>query len=717
MNLTFASFCSGIGAPEKAWTPLGWRPLFFSEIEPFPCAVLAYHYPDVPNLGDMTKITDEQIKDFRPDVVVAGTPCQSFSVAGLRGGMDDPRGNLALVFLRLVDRLRPKWVVWENVPGFLSIDGGEACRNFLDAIESLGYVADIDILDAQYFDVPQRRRRIFICAQSKENILRQKTISSALTICQCVAESLQLALIVLSARSKPDSENFTFDVSEPSRSLLRRIALFDLQKVGAASMLQSNLDVLRQWCECGRGESASASGKNGTADLKNTTAIRSAESIAGTERWRDEFLSIGTSLKNALAESFSTLREFTTSTSKSETTDRKIYSCAKACLLIAAHITQSMDSSPSFWNAASSILTAVKGFIDYARYTSSSLFADMDWVQPWHDFIRQAEPAIKSLENLRVSNFDQILSVSASMSGNPAPSREAGARIAASLTHGADSGGKGGYAGRRREDDSNIVANCVDAHMGMGGPDDNAAHANHLVAQWPAEVAPTLNAHFGDKAGLEDQHIRGEVCSSPPEISLCLNAGAMGRQDFETETLIPVIGGGFSSDVTAFDTTQVSSSKNFSNPKPGEPCHPLASAAHPPAIAYRTSGNCGVMEQGDKTAALTTNTDPNSTIIAIQERAVSENVNAGPQGKGYQENIAYTLEARHHSQSIVSPMAVRRLLPVEYEKLMGQPPGYTDIKFRGKPAADGPRYRVLGNSMAVPILRWIAERIEAVESP
>jgi DNA (cytosine-5)-methyltransferase 1 len=159
----YLSLCSGIEAASCAWKPLGWEAVAFSEIEPFPSAVLAHHYPDVPNLGDMTKWREWDIDGLRPvDLVVGGTPCQSFSVAGLRGGMADPRGNLALEFLAIVDAVRPKWVVWENVPGVLSSGGGRDFGSFLGALGQLGYGWAYRVLDAQYFGVAQRRRRVFV---------------------------------------------------------------------------------------------------------------------------------------------------------------------------------------------------------------------------------------------------------------------------------------------------------------------------------------------------------------------------------------------------------------------------------------------------------------------------------------------------------------------------------------------------------------------------
>ena len=158
--MRYLSVCSGIEAATVAWHGLGWQPAGFSEIEPFPSAVLAHHYPGVPNLGDMTNYKEWNIGAV--DLVVGGTPCQSFSVAGLRKGLEDPRGNLALVYCGILDHFRPKWCVWENVPGVLSSNGGRDFGSFLGALAELGYGFAYRVLDAQYFGVAQRRRRVFV---------------------------------------------------------------------------------------------------------------------------------------------------------------------------------------------------------------------------------------------------------------------------------------------------------------------------------------------------------------------------------------------------------------------------------------------------------------------------------------------------------------------------------------------------------------------------
>ena len=159
--MKYLSVCSGIEAATVAWHPLGWQAVGFSEIEKFPSQVLAHHYPNVPNLGDMTKYKEWNLES-NVDVFVGGTPCQSFSVAGLRKGLDDPRGNLMLTYLAIANQYRPKWLVWENVPGVLSSNGGLDFASLLRGMGECGYGFAYRILDAQYFGVAQRRRRVFV---------------------------------------------------------------------------------------------------------------------------------------------------------------------------------------------------------------------------------------------------------------------------------------------------------------------------------------------------------------------------------------------------------------------------------------------------------------------------------------------------------------------------------------------------------------------------
>jgi DNA (cytosine-5)-methyltransferase 1 len=186
--MKYASVCSGIEAATVAWEPLGWKPVWLSQFDPehnykrgidFPSQVLQHHYPHVPNLGDMTKIREnDTYKGSEFDLLVGGTPCQAFSIAGLRAGLGDERSNLALEYIRILGEKQPRWFVWENVPGVLSSNGGAdfACilsgftgrditaQKFEKAgvIEGDFYSIAWRVLDSQHFGVPQRRRRVFV---------------------------------------------------------------------------------------------------------------------------------------------------------------------------------------------------------------------------------------------------------------------------------------------------------------------------------------------------------------------------------------------------------------------------------------------------------------------------------------------------------------------------------------------------------------------------
>lgn len=158
--MIYGSVCSGIEAATVAWHPLKWVPAWFSEIENFPNRVLSHHYPTIPNLGDMTTILDQKF-DRNIDLLVGGTPCQSFSVAGQRGGLDDERGNLALEFCRILREVKPRWFVWENVVGALSSNDGKDLGTIFGKMAQCGYGIAYRVLDAKYFGVPQTRRRLY----------------------------------------------------------------------------------------------------------------------------------------------------------------------------------------------------------------------------------------------------------------------------------------------------------------------------------------------------------------------------------------------------------------------------------------------------------------------------------------------------------------------------------------------------------------------------
>ena len=412
--MKYGSVCSGVEAATVAWHPLGWEPQWFSEIEKFPSAVLAHHYPDTPNYGDMTQFKewpDERSNGV--ELIVGGPPCQDFSIAGQRRGMSvagnegGERANLTLKYLDLVAHFRPRWICYENVPGLLSSNRGRDFGAFLGALAELGYGFSWRTLDAQFYGVPQRRRRVFVVGY-----------------------------------------------------------------------------------------------------LGN-------------------------------------------------------------------------------WRRAAAVL-----------------------------FERE------------------------SLSGHPAPSRKARQETAGTIAARAGSGGGGGL-----------------------GTDE--ACSGYLQPTWPAEIASTLNAAFGDKQGLKDQHI---------------NSGA---PLFVPHTVGPLTAG------------------MHKGPRGTE----AVKSNH--VIAFGAQNSAG---QGDSVSTKVTPTLNKSKTPAI---AWDEELNA-------REELAGTLlrgGAGGRHDGVMQASAVRRLTPVECERLQGFPDDYTQIPYRNKPAEncpDGPRYKALGNSMAVPVMRWIGERIKMV---
>lgn len=305
----------------------------------------------------------------------------------------------------------------------------------------------------------------------------------------------------------------------------------------------------------------------------------------------------------------------------------------------------------------------LKAYIDYARFTSSDFFGDLGRVHEWIDFIGQAERSSDALGNIRVRNSGEILPLRESLSGNPPPRREARARVAETLTRGADSGGKGGYAGRRREDDVNLVAHALTSE-GHDASEDGTGRGTPMVV---SAVTSKWAEGSGGPSGDECQNL-------------------------------------------VFDTTQISSPGNYSNPKPGDPSHPLAAGAHPPAIfesRYARNGR-GAPEE-----------------ICPPLKAQS-----GQSGKG-------------DAAPLLAGSGIRRLTPRECERLQGFPDDWTLIDYSGRASKkkieedvfryylrsgfdeegaraaarhpDSPRYRAIGNSMAVPVMAWIGRRIQMAE--
>ena len=515
--MLFGSVCSGIEAASVAWHPLGWRAAWLAEIEPFPCALLAHHYPEVPNIGDMTTlpalIASGEVES--PDLFCGGTPCQAFSVAGLRRSLDDARGNLSLVFCEIANAIdtaraargeQPAIVFWENVPGVLNTkDNAFGCflaglageddalvppgGKWADAGAVFGPARAVAwrVLDAQYFGLAQRRRRVFVVASA-----------------------------------------------------------------------------------------------------------------------RDDF-----------------------------------------------------------------------------------------------------DPAAVLLE------FDGVRRDSA-------PSREAGEGTAVSGIKGAAIGRKpdaGPQYSEHLHDGTCYTLNCVDQHAVVTGGLGVATYECGGIGAYPA-TTHTLRGEGFDAS--EDGTGRGTPLVPHVVGALACNTGPNGHdagnfacnQAVDAGHVLPV----------AFDTTQITSATNRSNPQPGDPCHTLAKGAHAPAVAVGADCFNGSLT-GDVAATMGTRGSSQNasgpTLLTCSQQAAVAVALRGRDGGATAElgdevqNCLRASSGGGDKPHVLAALQVRRLTPRECERLQGFPDDYTLIPYRNKPAADGPRYKALGNSWAVPVVRWIGQRIAA----
>ena len=458
--MRFGSVCSGIEAASVAWHPFGWEAAWLSEIEPFPCAVLKHHYPNVPNLGDMTKFKEWKIES-NVDVLVGGTPCQSFSVAGLRKGLDDPRGNLMLTYLAIAKQHRPRWLVWENVPGVLSSADGRDFGSFLGGLAICGYGFAYRVLDAQYFGVAQRRKRVFVVGY--------------------LGDWRPAAAVLFERHSLQGHPAPSREKRESSAASIRSSPVYGGSDANTADTVTS------KWAKGSGGPSGNECG----------------------------------------------------------------LFVAQPIVLDRAAFNQGENAQYKF----------------------------------------RAEPS-ETMDCLVAKGPHAIL--------QPIPIHDQATR----------------HAGKNGE-----------KTMGKG---------NGLGIGQPGEPMNTLTK--GDRHAVAQP--------------------------------IP------------FDTTQITSPQNGNNPKSGDPCHPLAAGAHPPAVAFGFDAY-------------------NQTIQGQVNQPLR--VSSAP---GQVDAVG----------GIVQGMAVRRLTPIECERLQGFPDNYTDIKPKGKQTPDGPRYKALGNSMAVPVMAWIGKRIQEVEN-
>ena len=644
-RLRYLSVCSGIEAATQAWHPLGWQPVALSEIEAFPSAVLAHHYPHVPNWGDMTRF--QEWPDADVDVLCGGTPCQSFSVAGLRQGLADPRGNLTLTFLSVARKYRPHYIVWENVPGVLS-DKDDALGMFMSGLNELGYAIDCDILDAQYFGLAQRRRRVFFVCHSIAIGRQKKTPLFSNATGQFLSELLLSVLAEASDPSKLGAAISAWPARLTRRGLMPKMKCFGLPletpptKAGVSAFLQS---LENDWAEAlrqlpgalGRSELncdlASAAPADDTADGA-LSAFRTDHQSSNIEKsWSD--------ISDALCDLMSMS---TTSTATRTTTTSEIYTCARLSLSIVQSIIRSTPSPQNYFDGDGSGLTALRAFTNYARQAASDLFGNLDGLCDWFGFIAEAEGAIRSLVgNLGDrANTGTLFPDAEGVRWYSAPCREAGQRPAPTIS--ARPTGGGGL-GTDFDLDGGLIT--LDAGFDVCGTLSDGAH----------------------------------------------NGGGLNGQDAYTGRILPVAHALRGED---FDASEDGTGRGT----------PLVAVAFAPQAGGKQT-TLGFADDG-AVQTLGANQTPAVAFDLAQITSAANRTRVAP------ELPASTLNAAGQMH-VATPWAVRRLTPRECEALQGFPPDFTRIPYRGKPTElcpDGPRYKALGNSMAVNCMAWLGERID-----
>jgi DNA (cytosine-5)-methyltransferase 1 len=594
--MRYLSVCSGIEAVSVAWQPLGWQPAMFAEIDPFCCWLLRsrygasrpIHMPSphhassrkeakqravairnivalpadgvIVNAGDFTKIGKQDVGTV--DLLAGGTPCQSFSIAGKRAGLDDPRGNLTIEFARLADRLRPLWVVWENVPGVLSIDGGRTFGAFLGMLVECGYGVAYRILNAQYFGVPQRRRRVFVIGYlgdwrpAAAIFLEQSCLSGYPPPRREARQGAAGGVEVGPAGGRLTDTSPTIDAGCKDGFIRNQLG------VGVLSSTSETSHCLN-------------AGSMGRQDFETETLIAHSLSADGFDANED-----GTGRGTPIV----------------------------PIAICTAH-TQSNGS----------------GFSDDIAHTLESGSAQ----------------AVAF--NLRGREGGAMPEVSESASLRASAGGSTNSYIA--------------FSAKDRGADAGAIAPTL---RGMG---HDSSHANG-----GGQIAIAFSTNQ-----------RGEVRGRAVHGSLSSSRGSGNQIDGIVQTLIDESPAPVGFTLHGSDST--------------------ASTATPTEIA----GSLRTRAPGS--------VENSSTTAVLQEQSV-----ASPLTASYGRQVDSSDTSNGPPNLLRSQMAVRRLTPRECERLQGFPDDYTLVEYRGKPASDGPRYKALGNSMAVPVMRWIGERIAAVDA-
>lgn len=454
--------------------------------------------------------------------------CQDLSVAGKRAGLGGERSGLFWEIVRIAKDVRPPFLLLENVPGLLSSNGGADIDLILDALHEAGYLTEVEECDSQHFGVPQRRRRLFFIGVDAASGLQKPTHFSSVTLAAVVAQSLLDAWELLGPPSGTAPLDSGSGGSLPAvTGLLRRMRTYAASQ--APSMWPQLLDLLAERRMQSKSEPESWACPSESHQLGLSRSGGKGTSSRVVEGAADDGISTERSWQRLWGDLWTAPSASTISTWSSTTTAETICICAEATLTTFALIEALSGSCPHCWNAASLSLTALLACIDSLDRLTDDLFVEATWRDRAGVLLDAAEAATcRAFARPTEAGVSAVLALFEGGGGNSEAGGEAGAGIARAARVGVDL-------------DRAITSSIPSGQDDLGGPDDNEAQGGHHVTH-----ALTGEGHDASEDGT-------------------------GRG-------IPLI---------AFDTTQITSQLNRNNPKPGDPCHPLAAGAHPPAIAFR----------------------------------------------------------------------------------------------------------------------------------
>jgi len=592
--------CSGIEAVSVAWQPLGWQPAMFAEIDPFCCWLLRSRYRasrpifmpsphdapgrreakrraaairnivalpangDVINAGDFTRIGKEDVGTI--DLLAGGTPCQSFSVAGKRAGLDDPRGNLTIEFARLAGRLRPLWLVWENVPGVLSIDDGRTFGAFLGMLVQLGYGIAYRVLDAQHFGVPQRRRRVFVVGHlggwrgPRAVLFERHSLSGYPPPRRETRQRVAGGVEVGPAGGRLTDTAPTIDAGCKDSFVRNQLG------VGVISSTEEISHCLN-------------AGGMGRQDLETETLIAHSLSADGFDASED-----GTGRGTPMVPvAICTAHTKSNGSSFSDDVAHTLESGGAQAVAFNLRGREG-GAMPEVSESASLRASTGGSSNSYIAFSAKDHGADA------HDIA----PTLRGM-------------------GHAASHPNGGGQIAIAFST--------NQRGEARERD---VHGSLSSSRGGGNQIDGVLQAR--IKESPAPAAFTLHGSDGTASAASSTEIAGSLRTRAP--------GSI--ENSSTTAVLQEQPIAWSNELTA------------------------------------STGTAGTLQRG---------------------------------GEG------------GRADGVMTPqMAVRRLTPRECERLQGFPDDYTLVEYRGKLASDGPRYKALGNSMAVPVMRWIGQRIAQVDA-